>query len=260
MIQKLEFINGCYTSSAKKRPLSARIAPQTYFRLKLSMIVIAGGLKAKKNMYGDSEWIGSSLSTLDLLEKTGINISIKGADNFINLKGPCVFISNHMSTLETFVLPGVIQPYRDVAFIVKKSLLTYPVFGHIMRSRNPVVVSRENPRDDLKTVLTEGAQRLTKGISVIVFPQGTRSSRLDSSDFNTIGIKLAKNAGVPLVPVALKTDAWGNGKLIKEFGRMKPGANVYFEFGSPMRISGRGTEEHEAVVAFIRSRLSEWAD
>ncbi|MBN2654749.1 MAG: 1-acyl-sn-glycerol-3-phosphate acyltransferase [Nitrospirae bacterium] len=260
MLRKLEFINGCYKSSQKKMPLTARFAPQAYFKSRLIQIVMRGGLKAKQGLYGDAEWVQSSLATLDTLEKIGVDISIKGADNFINLPGPSVFIANHMSTLETFVLPGIVQPYKDVTFIVKKSLISYPVFGHIMRSRNPIVVSRDNPRDDLRTVLTEGEERLSKGISVIVFPQGTRSTRLDTSDFNTIGIKLAKNAGVPVIPVALKTDAWGNGKILKEFGRINPGLRVYFEFGSPSSISGRGIHEHQAIVEFIRSRLSDWSD
>ncbi|MCE5312970.1 MAG: 1-acyl-sn-glycerol-3-phosphate acyltransferase [Nitrospiraceae bacterium] len=259
-MNRLNFINGRYITPAGKRPFIAGIAPQIYFKTRLIQIVTSGGSRAKRGLYGDAEWVESSLNTLSALEDIGIVVSITGAENFINLKGPCVFIANHMSTLETFVLPGIVQPYKDVAFVVKQSLITYPVFGHIMRSRNPVVVTRQNPRDDLRTVLAEGAARLAAGISVIVFPQGTRSSGLDPADFNTIGIKLAKNAGVPVVPVALKTDAWGNGKIIKEFGRMKPHGRVYFEFGRPVTISGRGQEEHQAVVDFIQSRLSQWSD
>jgi 1-acyl-sn-glycerol-3-phosphate acyltransferase len=86
-----------------------------------------------------------------------------------NLKtdGPVVFVGNHMSTLETFVLPCVIQPVNRVAFVVKESLLTTPFFGPVMRSRDPVVVGRKNPREDLKTVLEQGAEKIKNGISVI---------------------------------------------------------------------------------------------
>jgi len=258
-MRRLEFINGQYITQKQNRPLAARIIPQAYFKTCLIQIVWTGASKAKRGFYGDAEWVGSSLDTLKALENIGIVATISGADNFSALDGPCVFIANHMSTLETFVLPGIVQPYKDVTFVVKQSLINYPVFGHIMRSRNPIVVGRSNPRDDLKTVLSEGAKRLASGISVIVFPQGTRSSSLDPADFNSIGIKLAKNAGVPIVPLALKTDAWGNGRFIKEFGKVQPDGRVYFEFSRPLRISGRGTEEHQAVIDFIRKKLAEWS-
>jgi len=84
-----------------------------------------------------------------------------------------------MSILETFVLPCLIQPHRDVTFVVKESLITYPLFGQVMRSRQPVVVGRDNPREDLKTVLEEGQKRLEANISIIIFPQTTRSVEFD---------------------------------------------------------------------------------
>ncbi|MEZ4662244.1 MAG: 1-acyl-sn-glycerol-3-phosphate acyltransferase [Caldilineaceae bacterium] len=71
--------------------------------------------------------------------------------------GPCVFIANHMSTLETICLPGVIQPYKDCTFIVKRGIVEYPVFKHLMIARDPVVVDRKNWAEDLKVVLEEGA-------------------------------------------------------------------------------------------------------
>jgi len=49
-------------------------------------------------------------------------------------------------------------------------------------------------------------------ISVLIFPQTTRDLRFDPNKFNTLGIKLAKRAKVPVIPVAVKTDAWGMGK------------------------------------------------
>ena len=53
---------------------------------------------------------------------------------------------------------------------------------------------------------------LKKIISVWVFAQTTRELLLDPKKFNTLGIKLAKRARVPVIPVAVKTDAWGMGK------------------------------------------------
>ena len=101
------------------------------------------------------------------------------------------------------MLPGIIRPHRAVTFVMKKSLVTLPFFGAVMRSRDPIVVGRTNPREDLTAVLEGGVERLKKGISIIVFPQSTRTPDFDPQHFNTIGVKLARKAGVPVVPAFL---------------------------------------------------------
>jgi 1-acyl-sn-glycerol-3-phosphate acyltransferase len=127
-----------------------------------------------------------------------------------------------------------------------------------MRNRKPVVVGRESPREDLKLVLEEGRQRLEANVSVVIFPQTTRSAIFDPSKFNTLGIKLAKRCNVPAVPFALKTDAWGLGKRVKDFGPIRPERTVRIHFGKPMRIQGNGKEEHTAIVEFIQKNLAAW--
>ena len=142
--------------------------------------------------------------------------------------------------------------------MVKESLLKYPFFGPVLGSREPIVVGRSNPREDLVAVLEGGEARLKQGRSVIVFPQSTRSSVFDPAHFNTIGVKLAKRAGVPVIPVALKTDAWGNGNLLKDFGPVDVKKTIHFEFGAPMRIEGTGKAEHQQITEFIINRLGVW--
>ncbi len=195
---------------------------------------------------------------LRALENIGVKFEITGIDHFRELKEPCVFLANHMSTLETFVLPVIIAPIKPVTFVVKQSLVNTPVFRYVMRSRDPVTVGRTNPREDLKAVLDGGSERLHAGISIIIFPQTTRFLDFDPKRFNTIGIKLAKRANVPVVPLALKTDAWGNGRILKDFGKMVPSRKVHFAFGSPLRIKDRGAEEHEKVIEFIAGRIRKW--
>jgi 1-acyl-sn-glycerol-3-phosphate acyltransferase len=163
-----------------------------------------------------------------------------------------------MSVLETFVLPCLIQPYRDVTFVVKESLISYPFFGPILRSRDPIVVGRVNPREDLKIVLGEGQKRLRHNVSVIIFPQTTRSPIFDTDKFNTLGVKLAKRANVPVVPFALKTDAWGIGRRLKDFGKINPEKPVRIYFGDPMHITGSGKEEHNTITEFISAKINAW--
>ena len=210
---------------------------------------------AKKGVYRSEEWVESSFQTLKALESVGTRFVLENLSAFRDLGGPCVFVANHMSTLETFVLPCIIQPFCDVTFIVKTSLVEMPVFRHVMRSRDPILVGRDSPRQDLVTVLEEGTKRLERNISVIVFPQTTRSPLLDKAKFNSIGVKLARRAGAPIVPVALKTDAWGCGRFLKEFGKVDPSKTAQFCFGEPIRVTGAGKEEHEAVFQFIKSKV-----
>lgn len=233
--------------------------PSLLFYPQILWIVLKASVRARGGRYDNAAWTESSFATLRALECVGIEVEIAGTGHFRALGGPCVFIANHMSTLETFVLPSIIEPHKDVTFVVKQSLIEYPVFKHVIRSRDPITVGRTNPRDDLRVVLEGGVERLKAGRSLIIFPQTTRTAAFDPKSFNTIGIKLAKKAGVPVVPIALKTDAWGNGKLLKDFGRIDPSKKVHFAFGKPLLIKGRGTEEQSEILDFITAKLKEWS-
>ena len=232
--------------------------PGLVFHARMLKLYVRSGLVAAKGAYTAQMWASGSLQVLRLLEGVGVRFEISGLDVPYSLAGPCVYIGNHMSTLETFVLPCLLQPAGNTTFIVKESLTKFPVFGPVMRSRDPIAVGRRDAREDLRTVLEGGQKRLKAGTSVIVFPQTTRSRVFEPRQFNTIGIKLARRAGVCAVPVALKTDAWEKGRLIKDFGPIKPERTVHICFGQPLEVTGSGREEHEKVVDFIQGKLEEW--
>ena len=256
----LPYTNDVYRTGPETVSLFARIFPALAFYSRFVAIVWRSSAKAKRGEYGYVEWSHSSLDVLRALEKVGVRFEITGISHVEQLETPCVVIANHMSLLETAVLPTIVQPVRNVTFVVKQSLLEYPVFRHVMRSRDPIAVSRTNPRQDLKAVLEGGKDRLSRGISVIVFPQTTRTSSFDPTQFSTIGVKLAARAKVPVVPLALLTDAWGNGKYLKDFGKIDASRRVRFAFGEPMPVEGRGADEHQAIIQFISGKLQEWKD
>lgn len=215
--------------------------------------------KALRGKYTRDEWIKSSLQVVRCLENVGIKLEIIGMTTFRKIDGPVVFISNHMSTLETFALPCIVQPEKPCTFVVKEELLHYPIFGLIMRSTNPIAVTRKYPKDDFITVVEEGVKKIQSGISVFIFPQTTRTAYFDPEEFNSLGIKLAVKAHVPVIPIALKTDAWGNGKRMKDFGKIDPTKTVHINFGEPIHIEGRGTEQHQIIIRFIQSQFKNWA-
>jgi len=256
--EHLQYTDNVYRTPSKKVSWFARTFPTQAFYRKFFGTVWRASAKAKRGKYGYAEWSDSSHEVLWALESVGVQAEFRGLENVRNLESPCVFVANHMSMLETTVLPAVIQPIRNVTFIVKQSLLDYPVFCHVMRSRDPIAVTRDNPREDFKAVMEGGVERLENGISIIVFPQTTRSDIFDPDQFNTIGVKLAAKAKVPVIPVALVTDAWRNGKWVKDLGPIDPQRKVHFHFGEPIHIQGRGSEEHQKIVDFITTKLNEW--
>ena len=249
---------GRYRSPPRRVSAFARAFPGARFYSRVVSIVVRASRCAQRGAYDTAAWVASSREILRALEEVGVRVEVDGAAGFRALDTPCVFVGNHMSTLETFVLPGIVASSRETTFVVKESLVDYPVFKHVMRARNPVTVGRDNPREDLKAVLEGGEARLRAGTSMIVFPQTTRGLVFDPAAFNTIGVKLARRAGVPVVPVALKTDAWGNGKRLKDFGRIDPAKTVHFAFGDPIPVVGRGAVEHQAVVDFVAAHLRRW--
>jgi 1-acyl-sn-glycerol-3-phosphate acyltransferase len=237
---------------------SAPVFPSLAFYRRVAPIVFAASGLAKRGRFGDNEWARSSLQVRRAFESCGARVRVQGTANIAAAGGPCVYIGNHMSTAETFLLGAVLLPFGRVTFVVKRALVEYPIFKHIMLSREPIVVGRENPREDLKAVLEGGIERLRAGISVVIFPQRTRKVAFDRSEFNTIGVKLARRAGVPVVPLALKTDAWSNGKRLKDFGPFVPGRDVEFAFGKVVDPHIGDRAVHAAVIAFIETHLRQW--
>jgi len=247
-----------YQTPERTRPGMAAWFPGVVFYAKVAGVIYRAAKLAKHGVYDSQLWIESSVTTVRALESVGGSFDLQNLNVPRKIDSPCVFIGNHMSILETFVLPCLIQPHRPVTFVVKESLLTYPLFGHVMRSRDPVVVGRTHPREDLRTVLEEGEKRLAANISVVIFPQTTRSVDFDPQMFNSLGVKLAKRCKVPVVPFALKTDAWGLGRRLKDFGRICPEKTVHIHFGEPMTVHGSGKEEHNMIVEFIGKKMAAW--
>jgi len=254
----LQIENNRYLTSPEKISLFSRLLPSLCFYPQFIGVVIKAAGKAKRGQYPDEEWAADSMRVLRLLERAGVSFEISGLDNLQKQKTPCVFVGNHMSIMETLILPIIIVPHMSVTFVVKDSLLNYPIFKHVMRSRNPVAVTRTNPRKDFKTVMSDGVNRLKEGTSVIVFPQTTRSTDFDPEHFGSIGTKLAKKAEVPIIPIALKTDSWQNGTFSKDLGRICPDVPVKIAFGRPITIEGKGTAEHQQVIDFIVGKFGEW--
>ncbi len=258
-MKDIQYQNHIYHTKPVRPAWFSKTFPSISFYLPFMRVIIQASGVCKRGMYSRSKWCHSSFRIFEHLERIGAQIEITGIEHLEQVGDSCVIIGNHMSLLETVILPCIVQSVRDVTFVVKQSLLDYPIFKHVMRFCDPVAVSRTNPREDFKAVMTGGKERLGKGISIIVFPQTTRTVTFQPEQFNTIGVKLAQKAKVPIIPLALKTDAWGNGKHLKDFGCIDTSRIIRFAFGEPISVQGRGSDEHQQVIDFIQQKQDEWA-
>ena len=198
--------------------------------------------------------------TYQKAEKFGIKVTVDGWENRKDYKGPVVYLANHMSTLETIMLPPILLTYGPFNVFVKASLSRLPALKRAAVHMGLIPLGRKSPREDLMQVFNEGVARIREGNSVLIFPQGSRERVFSRKIYSSIGAKLAEKAGVPVIPIAVKTDCSptrpdGKGWL-KDFGTVDPSKEIRLRCGPP--ITGSSKEMHQKVFDWIKAQLEEW--
>ncbi|MEJ2223172.1 MAG: lysophospholipid acyltransferase family protein [Desulfobacterales bacterium] len=249
-----------YQSPDRRLLLSRHLPgwPAFIFYARIALAFLKERFAGRWGTLDNERWMRASLRCIKAAESAGGRLHVSGLEGLSEHKGPLVFIANHMSILETVILPSFTLTFNDVTFIIKDELRRYPVIGWVMQELGLIAVYRKNPREDLKIVLNEGQGRIQRGCSVVIFPQATRSTVFDVKNFNTLGVKLARRAGVPVVPIALKTDFHGSGRWLKDIGPIHPDRPIYIKFGNPIAVVGNGQAAHNSVVEFIAQNLKSW--
>ena len=249
--------DGCYAT-----PAGGRRAwwPTPSLHARLMWIYLRAGRSARRREFDASAYALASYRCFRAVEAVGGRVTVTGLENLAAAvrRGPVVGIGNHMSVIETLLLPGCFYVHTPVAFVIKQSLLDYPVFGPIMRAVPYIAVGRAEPRQDLRAVLEQGAAWLRRGTAVMVFPQATRHAWFEPGRFNTLGVKLAARAGALVVPVALCTDFLAPGRMFKDFGTVHPDRPIRIAFGPPQTVEGNGRAAQAATVAFIEAAMRDW--
>ena len=166
--------------------------------------------------------------------------------------GPVMYLCNHMSTIETILLPPILSAFGPFSYVAKASLAHLPFLAKAAEHMRMVPVTRKSPREDLMTVLNIGQERIKGGDSFLIFPQGTRedlvnmlkigTERIGRGDsflifpqgtrqevfsrkvYSSIGAKLAEKAGCPVVPIVVDTRC----QLTRRTGML---AKVFKDFG-----------------------------
>ena len=161
--------------------------------------------------------------------KISLNITtdVKGSEN-IN-SSPSVIISNHQSTWETLAFQTIFPAHT---WVLKQELLWLPVFGWSLALLKPIVINRGDKLNAIKKVIKQGSERLSQGISVVVFPEGTRQTYKHLGDYQNGAAAIAKKSGHDIIPVYHNAGKfWPKGSFIK-----KPGV-ITVVIGKPISSS-----------------------
>ncbi len=160
--------------------------------------------------------------------------------------GPAIYASNHESALDVWILLQSLP--RNVRFIAKQELFRIPIFGWYLRMARFVPVDRHHHARAVASLKRAG-ELIRGGISLIVFPEGTRSPDARVQPFKKGPFVVAMEAGVPVVPVAIAGAAALNPKRRLE---VTPGT-VRLAFGDPVD-PGRFAEKSD-LLREVRRRI-----
>jgi 1-acyl-sn-glycerol-3-phosphate acyltransferase len=214
--------------------------------LPLAIVTIAWG---PFDPHGKRVYRLNQLWTWAILRIGGISLKVRGMEN-IEIGRPYIFMVNHQSNID---IPVLVQSLRrfQLRWIAKKELLRVPLFGWAMWATKHITVDRADPADGLKS-LERAKQRLAAGISIVVFPEGTRSRDGRLLPFKKGGFLLAAQTRTNIVPVTivgsakvLPAGAWKLRRGAIEVFVDKPIATEGFRIGSLRALS----EQVRQVIA-----------
>ncbi|GAB4121578.1 MAG: lysophospholipid acyltransferase family protein [Sideroxydans sp.] len=173
----------------------------------------------------------------------GIRYEVRGAEHIP--RQPCVILSKHQSSWETFALQVVFPPQ---VWVLKRSLLWIPFFGWALAMMKPIAIDRSRGKEAMKQLIEQGRDRLARGFCVVVFPEGTRTPYGMRQKYKIGGAVLAEHSGAWVVPVAHNAGKlWGRNAFLK-----KPGV-ITMSIGRPIDPRGLKAEE-------ILRRTEEWIE
>jgi len=164
---------------------------------------------------------------------------------------PCILFVKHQSTWETLWVQTLASPQ---ATLIKRELLRIPFWGWAFALVRPIAIDRGNPRNALRQFVDQGKDRLRRGMTVTVFPEGTRVSAGVAGRFHRGGAALAAATGKPVVVIAHNAGGcWPARSFIKHPGTIR------VEISEPFVAKGRKSSEIngmcEAWLAKAMARL-----
>jgi len=179
----------------------------------------------------------------------GIRLHVKSAVP-LDPKRSYVFVSNHLSSVDIWAhfvtIPLIFR------FIAKKQLGHIPLFGWALRAGRFILIDRKNALAARRSI-DEAAERVRRGCSVLIYPEGTRSRDGRLGVFKKGAFHLACNAGAPIVPMSIV----GSDKVMPSGSLLLHPGDVYVTLGVPIEMAGLDEVERDAVRRRVRDLISE---
>jgi 1-acyl-sn-glycerol-3-phosphate acyltransferase len=142
-----------------------------------------------------SEW----LTDIVFVFAPGMRRDVIGMEN-IDPKQAYVIVLNHQSMVDILSIYNLPLIFKWVS---KKEVYRIPIVGQLLYAHGDIVINRASAKEAMRLVHTRGLEWLKKGASVSIFPEGTRSSDGEIHNFKAGAFLLAKDAGVPILPIVL---------------------------------------------------------
>ena len=191
----------------------------------------------------------NQLWTWLVLRLGGISLQVIGSEK-IEPGRPYVFMANHQSNIDIPVLIQALSQFQ-LRWIAKRELLWVPLFGWAMWATKHVPINRSKPLAAVRS-LQLARERIAAGISIVIFPEGTRSRDGRLLHFKKGGFLLAVQTGVPIVPVTIT----GSASVLPAGGwRLRSGAVEVF-VDKPISVDGHRPGKLRALSEEVRASIA----
>lgn len=199
--------------------------------------------------YGKVVYRLNQFWTWIILRAGGISLQVKGLEN-IDPARSYVFMVNHQSNVDIPVIVQSLLPFQ-LRWIAKKELLWVPFFGWAMWATKHIVIDRSDPLDAVRS-LARARERMAAGVSVVVFPEGTRSLDGKLQRFKKGGFLLAVQTQTTIVPVTIN----GSAHLLPAGAwRLRPGT-IEVIVDKPVPIEGFRPGNLRLLSDEVRKRIA----
>jgi len=162
---------------------------------------------------------------------------------------PSIILAKHQSAWETLAFQAI---FPTQVYVLKRELLWIPIFGWGLAMSSPIAIDRSAGREALKKLVAQGKARLSKGLWVVIFPEGTRKAPGERGKYHIGGAWLATHTETQVVPVAHNAGKfWAKNSFIK-----KPGV-IQIHIGEPIPTVNVKTDAlNSQVEHWIESEMA----
>lgn len=187
---------------------------------------------------------GWAYCTLFWLKLTcNLGVSVKGKEHIPN--HPSIILSKHQSAWETIALQTIFPPQ---IWVMKRELLMIPFLGWAFMALAAIPIDRSAGREALKKLVAHGKDRLSRGLWVVIFPEGTRTAPGQRAKYHIGGAWLASHTQSTVVPVAHNAGRYWRKNSFKKY----PGT-IQVVIGPPIETAGLKPDE-------VNQRVENWIE